>query len=152
MKTSKAFCSWTGGFEFYLIAQLQRLVLLCCGLFEPRHEKTCFRGFRGKSRNSHDMAHIIPVKLPDRKLSCGGALKKIIFWETVVLWTAVMYVIIWNLTLFSFFFFIITGLNEPRHKKTCLWGLQPGKTQTGLLSYRDQLGSWNFRFSRYCTI
>ena len=22
---------------------------------------------------------------------------------------------------------------EPLHEKTCLWGLQPGKTQTGLL-------------------
>ena len=29
------------------------------------------------------------------------------------------------------------GLFEPRHKKTCLWGLQPGKTQTDLLNYRD---------------
>ena len=28
-------------------------------------------------------------------------------------------------------------LFEPRHEKTCLQGLQPGKTQTGLLSYRD---------------
>ena len=26
---------------------------------------------------------------------------------------------------------------EPRHEKTCLWGFRPGKTQTGLLSYRD---------------
>ena len=25
---------------------------------------------------------------------------------------------------------------EPRHEKTCLWGLRPGKTQTGMLSYR----------------
>ena len=32
-------------------------------------------------------------------------------------------------------------LNEPRHEKTCLRGFQPGKTQTGLLSYRDQLES-----------
>ena len=28
-------------------------------------------------------------------------------------------------------------LIEPRHEKTCLRGLRPGKTQTGLLSYRD---------------
>ena len=28
---------------------------------------------------------------------------------------------------------------EPRHEKTCLRGLRLGKTQTGLLSYRDQL-------------
>ena len=27
--------------------------------------------------------------------------------------------------------------NEPRHEKTCLRGLWPGKTQTNLLSYRD---------------
>ena len=26
---------------------------------------------------------------------------------------------------------------EPRHKKTCLRGFRPGKTQTSLLSYRD---------------
>ena len=26
---------------------------------------------------------------------------------------------------------------EPHHKKTCLQGLRPGKTQTGLHSYTD---------------
>ena len=26
---------------------------------------------------------------------------------------------------------------EPRHEKTCLRGLRPGKTQTDLLSYTD---------------
>ena len=31
---------------------------------------------------------------------------------------------------------LITRL-EPRHMKTCLWGLRKGKTQTGLLNYRD---------------
>ena len=29
-----------------------------------------------------------------------------------------------------------THVCKPRHKKTCLQGLRPGKTQTGLLSYR----------------
>ena len=29
--------------------------------------------------------------------------------------------------------------NEPRHEKTCLRDFRPGKTQTGLLSYRDQV-------------
>ena len=29
------------------------------------------------------------------------------------------------------------GWFEPRHKKTCLQGLRPGKTQTGLHSHRD---------------
>ena len=50
--------------------------------------------------------------------------------------------------------FSSTLLIEPRHEKTCIRGLRPGKTQTGLLSYRDQLESWNFGFSkyRYCTI
>ena len=38
-------------------------------------------------------------------------------------------------------------LYEPRHEKTCLWGFRPGKTQTGLLSYRDQLESWNVGIS-----
>ena len=37
--------------------------------------------------------------------------------------------------------------NEPRHEKTCLRGLRPGKTQTGLLSNSDQL-SWNFGYSK----
>ena len=27
--------------------------------------------------------------------------------------------------------------NGPRHEKTCVWGLRPGKTQTGLLSWWD---------------
>ena len=26
---------------------------------------------------------------------------------------------------------------EPRHEKTCLRGFRPGKTHTGLLSYRN---------------
>ena len=43
---------------------------------------------------------------------------------------------------------------EPRHEKTCVLGLRPGKTQTGLFSYRSKLDSWNFGYSkkRYCTI
>ena len=32
-------------------------------------------------------------------------------------------------------------LYEPRHEKTCIRGLRQGKTQTGLLSYRDKLES-----------
>ena len=36
----------------------------------------------------------------------------------------------------------------PRHEKTCLRGFRPVKTQTGLLSYRDELGSWNFGYSK----
>ena len=40
-------------------------------------------------------------------------------------------------------------LIEPRHEKTCIRGFRPGKTQTGLLSYRDQLESRNFGFSKY---
>ena len=31
-------------------------------------------------------------------------------------------------------------LYEPRHKKTCLWGLRPGLTQTGLPSHRRVAG------------
>ena len=38
---------------------------------------------------------------------------------------------------------------EPRHEKTCLRGLRPGKTQTGLLSFRSSLESWNFGDSKY---
>ena len=34
-------------------------------------------------------------------------------------------------------------LIEPRHEKTCLQGSRSGKTQTGLLSYRDKLESLN---------
>ena len=36
---------------------------------------------------------------------------------------------------------------EPRHEKTSLWGLRPGKTQTGLLSHRHLLESWNFVYT-----
>ena len=32
-------------------------------------------------------------------------------------------------------------LPEPRHEKICLRGFRPGKTRTGLLSYRDKLES-----------
>ena len=32
---------------------------------------------------------------------------------------------------------VVSVLNEPRHKKTCLCDVPPGKTQSGLLSYRD---------------
>ena len=38
---------------------------------------------------------------------------------------------------------------EPRHKKTCLRGFLPGKTQTGLLSYRDAIECSNVGFSNY---
>ena len=31
----------------------------------------------------------------------------------------------------------VQSTNEPRHEKTCPWGLRPGKSQTGLLSYSD---------------
>ena len=37
---------------------------------------------------------------------------------------------------------------EPCHKKTCLRCFRPGKTQTGLLSWWDQLESWNFWYSK----
>ena len=40
-------------------------------------------------------------------------------------------------------------LYEPRHEKTCLRGFPPGKTQTKLVSDRDELESWNFGFSKY---
>ena len=38
---------------------------------------------------------------------------------------------------FSGYSMIMMNANEPRHEKTCLRGLRPGKTQTGLLSYRS---------------
>ena len=38
---------------------------------------------------------------------------------------------------------------EPPHEKICLRDLPPGKAQTGLLSYRSWLGSWNLGFSMY---
>ena len=37
---------------------------------------------------------------------------------------------------------------EPHHEKTFLRGLLPGKTKTGLLSYRSKLESWNFGYSK----
>ena len=36
---------------------------------------------------------------------------------------------------------IVYAVYEPRHEKTCLRGLRPGLTQTGLLSFRSQLES-----------
>ena len=49
---------------------------------------------------------------------------------------------------------IVQMTYEPRHEKTCLRGLRPVKTQTGLLSWWDELGSWNFGYSkqRYYTV
>ena len=38
---------------------------------------------------------------------------------------------------------------EPRHEKTCLPGLRPVKTQTGLRSYRDKLEAWDFTYRNY---
>ena len=45
-------------------------------------------------------------------------------------------------------------LYEPRDEKTCLRDFRPDKTRTGQLSYRDELESWNFGFSkcRYYTM
>ena len=40
-------------------------------------------------------------------------------------------------------------IDESRHEKTSLRGFRPGKTQTSLLSYSDQLESWNSGFSKY---
>ena len=34
-------------------------------------------------------------------------------------------------------------LNELHHEKTCLQGLRPVKTESGLLSFRDWLETWN---------
>ena len=48
----------------------------------------------------------------------------------------------------------LTTQNEPHHKKISIWGFRIRLTQTGLLSYRDSIESWNFRFSKtkYYTI
>ena len=37
----------------------------------------------------------------------------------------------------SLLFFLSLYWDKPRHEKTCLRGLRPGKTQTGLLSYKS---------------
>ena len=39
-----------------------------------------------------------------------------------------------------------TQVFEPCHNKTCLWGFQPGPTQTGLYSHRRWLEACNFGF------
>ena len=36
----------------------------------------------------------------------------------------------------------------PRREKTCLLGLRPGPTQTGLNGHRRRLGAWNFRLRK----
>ena len=41
------------------------------------------------------------------------------------------------------------GSNEPRHEKTCLRGLRPGKSQSGLLSYSNNVEPWNFGYGKY---
>ena len=38
---------------------------------------------------------------------------------------------------------------EPCHKKTVFGGLWPGRTQTGLFSYRDKPEFWNIGYSNY---
>ena len=43
----------------------------------------------------------------------------------------------WNMVSLFVIPSINRALNEPRHKKTCLRGLRPGQTQTGLLSNRS---------------
>ena len=45
-------------------------------------------------------------------------------------------------------------INEPCHEKTCLTYFWPGNTQTGLLSSRDYLETWNCGYSkkRYYTV
>ena len=39
-------------------------------------------------------------------------------------------------------------LYEPRHKKTCLLGFQPGPAQTELYSLKRWLEAWNFGFRK----
>ena len=39
----------------------------------------------------------------------------------------------------------------PSRENLSLWGLQPGKTQTDLLSYRSKLESWNCKYRNYIT-
>ena len=39
--------------------------------------------------------------------------------------------------------------NEPCRKKTCLQGLRPVKTRTGMVSWWDWLGARNFSYSKY---
>ena len=42
----------------------------------------------------------------------------------------------WNIVVLLLLL-MVSWQTEPRQEKTCLRGLQPGKIQTGLLSYRD---------------
>ena len=43
---------------------------------------------------------------------------------------------------------------EPRHEKTCLRDVRPGKTQTSLLNYKNERESWNCKEPnwRYYTV
>ena len=43
-------------------------------------------------------------------------------------------------------FFGFLPINEPRHEKTCLRGLQPGSTQTGVRSQRSKVEAWSFGY------
>ena len=52
----------------------------------------------------------------------------------------------WFLAIAFHLLIVNSKMNEPLHEKTCLRGLRSGKTQTDLLSYRDQLEAWNFKY------
>ena len=51
-------------------------------------------------------------------------------------------------------FLKILVIFEPRRKKTGLWGIRPGPTQTGLCSHRSMLEAVNFgnKYKKSCTI
>ena len=62
-------------------------------------------------------------------LSWGGSFFKQIhswtrIWNLLDIWGGIIRYVLWY---------------EPHHKKTCLWGLRPDKTQTSLLRYKSQL-------------
>ena len=49
----------------------------------------------------------------------------------------------------SFRYFRFPPPFEPYHEKTCLQGVRPGRIQTGLLSHRSSLESWNLGYNNY---
>ena len=65
------------------------------------------------------------------------------------IWNKKFHITSWIQLVLSCSLGLSTFVSEPRHEKTCIRDFRPGKTQTCLFSYRDQLESCYFGFRKY---
>ena len=87
---------------------------------QPGHLPSLIKVFTVRMKKAWVLSYPLSTQL--RLIRLGGCAG----WSESLLGThAILFVLSWF------------GSYKPCHKKTCLWGLRPGKTQTGLLSYRD---------------